>query len=188
MISALGRTSVRIAACLLGIAMACAGTGACAQKLALPSAEVDTCLHSAAHKYSVSYELLRAIAEQESRFNPAAIGGANANANGSRDHGLMQINDAWLPQLARFNIHLSDLYRPCVNAEVGAWILAQNIRDLGLTWNAVGAYNAASLAKRQAYASAIYQRLLHQAVVSPARTQQIAGAGSGAMGAWEGDE
>ena len=186
MISALGRTSVRIATCLLGIAIACAGAGACAQKPALPSAEVDACLHSAARKYAVSYELLRAIAEQESRFNAAAIGGTNAN--GSRDHGLMQINDAWLPQLARFNIQLADLYRPCVNAEVGAWILAQNIRDLGLTWNAVGAYNAASPGKRQAYASAIYQRLLHQAVASLPQTQQIAGASSGAMGVWEGDQ
>lgn len=36
-------------------------------------------------------DLLRAIARKESRFNPAAI--SPPNANGSRDYGIMQMND-----------------------------------------------------------------------------------------------
>jgi hypothetical protein len=53
----------------------------------------------------------------------------------------MQINDAWLPALARFGIAESHLFDACINVHVGAWILADNIRRHGYGWEAVGAYN-----------------------------------------------
>lgn len=49
-------------------------------------AEID----SVAAREEIGGDLLRAIARQESRFNPAAI--SPPNSNGTRDYGLMQIN------------------------------------------------------------------------------------------------
>ena len=116
---------------------------------------VETCLSAAASKHQVAYELLRSIAEHESGFNHLALGGNRD----SSDYGLMQINSSWLPTLARFGITRQKLFDPCINADVGAWILANNFRTMGLTWNAVGAYNARTPAKRLTYATGVYRRL-----------------------------
>jgi soluble lytic murein transglycosylase-like protein len=84
---------------------------------------------------------------------------SGCNANGTEDIGLMQINSSWLPTLARFGVSRASLFNACVNAYVGTWILSQNISRLGLTWNAVGAYNAMSLSKRVRYARRVYAEL-----------------------------
>ncbi len=126
---------------------------------AVPSPEVEQCLKLAADKYQLNYLLLRSIAEQESGFNAQARA---TNTNGSTDHGLMQINGAWLPTLSKFGISRDDLYKPCVSADVGGWILHSNVRQLGLTWNAVGAYNASTAWKRVKYAQSVYQRIQRQ--------------------------
>jgi hypothetical protein len=72
----------------------------------------------------------------------------------------MQINSTWLPTLRKWGIDRSQLLDACISAYIGAWILEQNIKQYGLTWNAVGAYNAASPEKRLAYANRIYKRLM----------------------------
>lgn len=102
------------------------------------TAAAATCWDAAARRYDVPAELLQAIARQESGLKPGAVG---RNPNGTRDLGLMQINDAWLPTLARFGIAESHLFDACINVHVGAWILADNIRRHGYGWEAVGAYN-----------------------------------------------
>lgn len=107
------------------------------------------CFDSAAARYGVPAELLRAISRVESSGQPAAIG---RNQDGSRDFGHMQINSRWLPVLQRYGIDEAALLDPCTNTQVGAWILARNIRNLGYNWRAVGAYNAASDDRRLAYA------------------------------------
>ncbi len=114
------------------------------------------CWDDAARRYNVSGDLLYAIARTESGLNPQAIG---RNTNGSRDIGLMQINSAWLPTLASHGIGERDLYEPCTNIHVGAWILAGNVNRLGYTWEAVGAYNAANPARRRAYADKVRRHL-----------------------------
>lgn len=124
---------------------------------AKPSAEVETCLQAAAAKHGLSYVLLRSIAEQESNFNPVAVGG---NTNGSQDFGLMQINSTWLPMLSKHGVTKQGLFNPCTNADVGAWILADNFKRLGVTWEAVGAYNAVTPWKRVKYANGVYSRLV----------------------------
>lgn len=120
---------------------------------ALPA---QACWEDAASRYQVSSALLYAIARTESGLNPQAIG---RNTNGSRDIGLMQINSAWLPTLASHGIGERDLYEPCTNIHVGAWILAGNVSRLGYTWEAVGAYNAASPAMRRNYVEKVRRYL-----------------------------
>lgn len=108
---------------------------------------LDACLQSAATYQRIDPALLKAIAVQESGMNPRAV---NQNKNGSKDHGVFQINDTWLPTLKKFGITQADLYDPCVSAYVGAWVLAQAIAQHGPTWRAVGAYNAGNSPKREA--------------------------------------
>ena len=122
-----------------------------------PSQEVEACLRAAAAKHGINYLLLRSIAEQESNFNPAAVGG---NTNGSQDFVLMQINSTWLPTLKRYGVTQQALFNPCISADVGAWILADNFNRLGITWDTVGAYNAISPWKRVKYATGVYNKLV----------------------------
>ena len=122
------------------------------------------CWQEAADRYGLSTELLLAIARTESSLNPQAIG---RNADGSRDIGLMQINSTWLPVLARYGIHEHDLLHPCTSLQVGAWILAGNVQRLGYSWEAVGAYNARTPAKRQAYVRRVQRQLSLTSASSP---------------------
>ncbi|HDR9474380.1 lytic transglycosylase domain-containing protein [Burkholderia multivorans] len=130
----------------------------------LPAAQAD-CLDDAANYWNVPTSLARAIAMQESGMRPHAV---SKNANGSRDIGLMQINSSWLPRLKQYGISEEDLWDGCKNAYVGTWIMAQNIAQLGYNWTAVGAYNAVSPSKRDAYARKIYGQLMRLQSVSPA--------------------
>ncbi|OQC18086.1 lytic transglycosylase domain-containing protein [Candidatus Skiveiella danica] len=114
------------------------------------------CWEQAAERYSVSPELLYAIARTESGLDPQAVG---LNRNGSRDIGLMQINSAWLPKLTTHGIAERDLFDPCTSIHVGAWILAGNVQRLGYTWEAIGAYNATNPALRRAYAERVYRQV-----------------------------
>lgn len=122
--------------------------------IVLSSNAAAHCFDEAAARYGVSAELLRAIATVESGHRWNAL---NRNPNGTYDIGLMQINSGWLPNLARFGVTADQLWHPCTNVHVGAWILAQSVRSHGYTWQAVGAYNAVNPHKRAAYAWRVYQ-------------------------------
>lgn len=116
------------------------------------------CWGQAAERYHVNMDLLYAIARVESGMNYQAIG--PRNRDGSYDIGLMQINSGWLPTLAKYGITeqrlLSD---PCLNLNVGAWILSQGLNRLGYNWKGLGAYNAGSNDKRAVYAGKIVAML-----------------------------
>lgn len=119
------------------------------------------CFEAAARRYAIAPALLRAITTAESAMDPWALG---QNA-GSYDIGLMQVNSRWLDQLARHGIAERDLWDPCINVQVGAWVLAGNIARYGHTWEAVGAYNAGTATtagahrRRMAYAHRIAAHL-----------------------------
>jgi len=104
----------------------------------------------------------QAMAATESDFDPLT---RHVNQDGSVDVGIMQINSVWFPVLRQFGIGPRTLWDPCYNIQVGAWILAGNIRRYGYTWRAVGAYNAGTGAdleterRREAYARRIHRRL-----------------------------
>lgn len=118
---------------------------------------ITMCLQGAAKYQNQDPALLKAIALQESGLNPLAV---NQNSNGTKDRGLLQINDIWLPKLKKFGISESDLFDPCVSAYVGAWVLAQAIAKHGPTWRAVGAYNAGSSPKREAARARYAQKIM----------------------------
>jgi soluble lytic murein transglycosylase-like protein len=122
----------------------------------LPIPGKAACFEEAASRYQVPSVLLKAISRVESAGNPSAI---NRNKDGSFDIGHMQINSRWLPKLSHFGISRDQLWDPCTNTLVGAWILAQNVQRIGYSWNAVGAYNAASPEKRDRYARKISEAM-----------------------------
>jgi len=113
---------------------------------------IGKCFIEASQTYRVSVWLLWGIAKVESNFNPRAI---RKNRNGSYDVGLMQINTVWLSELKKYGITLQDLFDPCVNVKVGAWILAQCIRDYGYTWRAVGCYHSRNVKRGMKYAGRV---------------------------------
>lgn len=103
-------------------------------------------------------DVLRGIAQQESSGRCTAR--HPVNRDGSYDIGCMGINSSWLPTLQRkFGLTEQDLYDPCTNVHVGAWIFAKNVRQYGDSWQALGAYNAKSEQKRIEYAWKIYKHL-----------------------------
>jgi soluble lytic murein transglycosylase-like protein len=118
---------LRFFSILMGMFLLCGDVGA-------------SCYKEAAARYQVSERLLRAIAKVESSGRNAQTV-VNVNTDGSRDIGRMQINSGWLPPLAKFGIGEKELRDECVSITVGAWIVAQNIQNKGLNWDAIGAYN-----------------------------------------------
>lgn len=108
------------------------------------------CVADAARYHGISVVLMQAIVMQESSGNPAALNCGNGNK--TCDYGLTQTNSIHLKRLASYGASQKDLFDPCVSAYIGAWILSENFSRLGVTWDAVGAYNAVTPSKRQRYA------------------------------------
>ena len=95
--------------------------------------DLEPYFKEAAETYSVDINLLKAIAKQESNFNPSATSSAGAM-------GVMQL----MPSTAK-SLGVSDAYNAYENIMGGAKLISQNIKkydgDLSL---ALAAYNAGS--------------------------------------------
>jgi soluble lytic murein transglycosylase-like protein len=113
-----------------------------------PTARAD-CFDEAASYHRVNPWILRAIAAQESRFNPKA--NHPVNSNGTRDHGMTGINDVLLPELSRYGVTAGDLLDGCKSIYLAGWHLRKMVNKYGNTWDAVGAYNSKTPSKRDIY-------------------------------------
>ncbi len=84
------------------------------------SEELQRYTHGRCQELGLEYEMILAIMWRESRFQPKAVG---VNRNGTRDSGLMQINDVnkkWLSE----EHGIEDLLDPYQNIDAGTAILA----------------------------------------------------------------
>lgn len=112
-----------------------------------PPATYDACFNNAGARYQIEPLLLKAVAKGESSFRPG-VTNTNRDKKGnpvSTDYGLMQINSTHVPKLVRMGViqGAGDLLtRPCLNIQIGAWILASHFQVCGVTWNCLGSYNA----------------------------------------------
>lgn len=117
------------------------------------------CWAEAGARHGINPWLLYAIAYVESRHNPYIT--SKPNTNGTRDLGLMQINDTWMSTLRQYGIPRQALYNACASTYIGAWIMAKNFRRYGYSWEAIAAYNVGSLdnPRRRAIGYAYAQRV-----------------------------
>ena len=107
------------------------------------------CFNEAGSSYKVPPMLLQAIAWVESRYDKNA---KNENTNGSIDMGVMQINSLWLEPLSQYGIEQKHLYNACFNINVAAWILRQQINEVGYNWQAVAQYHSHDAERGDNYA------------------------------------
>ncbi|EBB1725671.1 lytic transglycosylase [Salmonella enterica] len=98
------------------------------------------CFDLAGRDYKIDPDLLRAISWKESRNRVNAVGINPVTGYGS---GLMQVDSQHFKELARYGIKPEQLVSdPCLNIYTGAYYLAIAFRKWGVSWTAVGAYNA----------------------------------------------
>jgi soluble lytic murein transglycosylase-like protein len=149
------------------------------------------CWERAALESGTTVELLQAIAWVESSMKSQAVNSSHLRTTGTRDIGLLGVNTA--PNVLRqFGLSESELFDPCTNVRTGSRILKEKFDRFGMTWEAVGAYNASctrlkGLACRNArtrYAWRVY-RAMHRpngTVTGPQRmTRQPAVAAESAI-------
>lgn len=137
---------MKMVTALLAAAVLTGGEASAQDSRSLP---YSACFQSAATLFNVDKRLLVAIAQTESSLRGHAVG--PKNSNGSYDMGIMQINSAWIPTLAKKGISTQQIMDPCTNIHIGAWILSGNINRHGPVWKAVGAYNASTASKQVSY-------------------------------------
>lgn len=98
------------------------------------------CINQAATRYHVPATLILSILTVEKGRN----GMASRNQNGTFDYGPMQINSIWLPKIRLYGYTRHQLqYDPCVNVNVGTWILSNAIaKPASNLWKGVGNYHS----------------------------------------------
>lgn len=132
------------------------------------------CFGLVASRSGIPEGLLRAVAKVESNNRPDAI---HYDADGTHDVGVMQVNSSHLLELES-RYHITEqilLEHPCVNIAVGARILGGFIRRYGITWRAVGSYDAGTGANKEG-ARRQYAGLVARALSRGWHSNQVAAA------------
>ena len=107
--------------------------------ISMPAWSAD-CFDMAGRDYRIDPDLLRAISWQESKWVVNAIGKNPGSGYGA---GLMQIDSQHHARLSEFGIKPEHLLTDaCLNIYTGAYYLALAFKKWGVSWEAVGAYNA----------------------------------------------
>lgn len=121
------------------------------------STPFDAEFEAAAQEWSVPSSLLRAIARIESSFNPGAVG---QNRNGTRDYGVMQINER---TFERFKVPSDKWLDPQTGIDTAARYLDELRQELrgrlsAFTWAA--GYNVGPDLKPESAADSYGSRVL----------------------------
>ncbi|WP_052816612.1 lytic transglycosylase domain-containing protein [Sphingobium fuliginis] len=130
--------------------------------MARPSeGDISNCIARAAGGKDWLEKTLWGLRDQEGGW----IGAEVANANGSHDLGLLQINSWWVPKIAAV------LRRPepevrtwlksdaCFNADVARWIFLSALRSTGDYWAAIGVYHSPTAWRQRRYALSVADHL-----------------------------
>ena len=159
----------------LALVLLCDGALASEMDLRLREARYLKDFQRSGRYFVIPYQLLMAIARQESDCNPLVINiaGRDYHPKSSQealalirearmrkqgyDLGLMQINSEWLERLG---IDPALLLAPNNNIFMGASILAGEIKKRGFGWEAIGHYHSPKSARALAYARKIKGHLL----------------------------
>lgn len=120
------------------------------------------CVDQAAQYHAVNANVLRAILWNESGMRPRAV---NKNANGSVDVGIGQINSIHFKRLRSLGVTPELLLDACVGTYVAAWHLQLQIKELGNTWAAIGAYHSRTPIYNQSYANGVARTLASWGIV-----------------------
>jgi hypothetical protein len=114
------------------------------------------CINQAALTYYVPAKTIIAVLETEG----GEVGMASPNKNGTFDYGPMQINSLWLKTIAAYGYTKEQVqYDPCINVQVGAWILSREIAAGKDYWQGVGSYHSHTLWLNQDYQQKVQARL-----------------------------
>lgn len=106
------------------------------------------CINQAAVEYYVPATLIISVLTTEG----GKVGSASPNINGTYDYGPMQINTVWLKKVEAYGYSREQIqWDPCINVQVGAWILSQAIADGGNFWDGVGNYHSHTFDKNATY-------------------------------------
>lgn len=124
------------------------------------------CIQAASAYHSVNPWLVAAILSVESGFKPGAV---NRNQNGTVDMGMAQINSSHFSRLRAHGVTPQNLLDGCVATYVAAWMLAERIRENGLTWFGVASYHSKTPCYNKRYAAMIRNRLRDWGVLPGAR-------------------
>ena len=132
---------------------------------------IESCLQAAAAAHGLSPVVLVILLHVEG----GQLGRVSGNTNATVDIGPMQVNEIWLPQIARHwrsnvpeaFIALRDNF--CANVEGGAWILRQGIDEArGDFWGGVGYYHS----HNPEYKASYLHKVLAQAIRLQALSHQ----------------
>ncbi|WP_031479531.1 lytic transglycosylase domain-containing protein [Maridesulfovibrio frigidus] len=138
-----------------------------------------------AEEFALQPEILRAIADHESGYNPwalnvegksyypeskvEALSIIEKNKKKSFDVGLMQVNSYWLN---KFDLSPAKALDPEENVRLGAWILRYCLDSYGYNWRAVGAYHTGSAKKHPVRSKAYAVRVLKKYKVLLDKSEQ----------------
>nr|WP_320013101.1 lytic transglycosylase domain-containing protein [uncultured Desulfobulbus sp.] len=131
---------------------------------------MDIMFEEAAQFWGVPVAWTQAIADVESGTHPWSLNiegkgykftskekavamARQAKAQGrSFDSGIMQVNNFWLK---KYGIPLEAAFDPLANIYLGSWILKQEIKKHGQTWEAIRAYHSPNETRGRRYAEMV---------------------------------
>jgi hypothetical protein len=126
-------------------------------------AMIENCLKAAADLHHVPAGLLVLMINVEA----GRLGAVSQNSNGTVDIGPMQVNDSWVPKIARHWRASTDAsYQAlrdsfCANVEGGAWILRQALDEArGSLWEGVALYHSHAPLHKLEYMRLVYAQAM----------------------------